>query len=204
MERKFILISVTKNDGDLIGWKNALPKRSLSETVNRILVLESYGRIARIPCEFSSAEVKEGDHFGFYVTDEKAFEFISSMEKGERSNRIKSIIRKHIECNRKSPPGVIHLDLLQSTVASFRTKMEAKEAEYQGQPDKYRKLCTSYDLGTKMLFDAILACYESGDEILGDAKLQEMDVDEIVTKAYEENFGPQYIWDEDDNYWEDE
>ena len=124
MESKFIRVSVTKNDGDLIGWKNALPKRSLSETMNRILVLESYGRIARIPCEFSSAEIKEGDSFGFYVTDEKAFEFISSMEKGERSNRIKSIIRKHIDENRKSPPGVIHLDLLQSTVASFRTKME--------------------------------------------------------------------------------
>ena len=82
--------------------------------------------------------------------------------------------------------------------------MEAKEAEYQGQPDKYRKLCASYDLGTKMLFDAIHASYESGDEILGDAKLREMDVDEIVIKAYEENFGPQYIWDEDDDYYEDE
>lgn len=204
MKNKFIRISVTKEDGDLIGWKNALPKRSLSETVNRILVLESYGRVARIPCEFSSAEVKEGDHFGFYVTDEKAFDLISGMAKGERSSWIKSIIRKHIDENRKCPPGVIHLELLQSTLVTFRTKMEAKEAEYQGQPDKYRKLCASYDLGTKMLFDAILACYESGDEILGDAKLQEMDVDEIVTKAYKEYFGPQFIWDEDDDYCDDE
>lgn len=200
MKNKFIRISVTKEDGDLIGWKNALTKRTLSETVNRILALESYGRIARIPCEFSSAEIKEGDSFGFYVADEKAFDLISSMEKGERSRRIKSIIRKHIDENRKCPPGVIHLDLLQSTVAYFKTKMADRETEYQGQPDKYRKLCDSYNLGTKMLFDAILACYESGDEILGDVKLQELNVDEIVTKAYEENFGPQYIWDEDDEY----
>ena len=78
--------------------------------------------------------------------------------------------------------------------------MEAKEAEYQGQPDKFRKLCGSYDLGTKMLFDAILDCYKSGDEILGDRKLRELDVDEIVTKAYIEYFGPQFIWDEDDDY----
>ena len=200
MERKFIRISVTKEDGDLIGWKNALQHRTLSETMNRILVLESDGRIARIPCEFSSAEIKEGDQFGFYVTDEKAFELLSSMEKGTRSSVIKNIIRKHIEENRKCPPGVIHLELLQSTVASFRTKMEAKEAEYQGQPDKYRKLCGGYDLGTKMLFDAILDCYKSGDEIFGDRKLRELDVDEIVTKAYAEYFGPQFIWDEDDDY----
>ena len=200
MKSKFIRISVTKEDGDLIGWKNALPHRTFSETMNRILVLESYGRIARIPCEFSSAEIKEGDHFGFYVTDEKAFELLSSMEKGTRSSVIKNIIRKHIECNRKAPPGAIHLELLQSTVASFRTKMETKEAEYQGQPDKYRKLCGSYDLGTKMLFDAILDCYNSGDEILGDRKLRDLDVDEIVTKAYAEYFGPQFIWDEDDDY----
>ena len=200
MESKFIRISVTKEDGDLIGWKNALPKRTLSETMNRILVLESCGRIARIPCEFSSAEIKEGDSFGFYGADEKAFDLISSMEKGERISRIKSIIRKHIDENRKWPPGVIHLELLQSTVASFRTKMEAKESEYQGQPDKYRKLCGSYDLGTKMFFDAVLDCYNSGDEILGDRKLRELDVDEIVTKAYVEYFGPQFIWDEDDDY----
>lgn len=200
MESKFIRISVTKADGDLIGWKNALPHRTLSETMNRILVLESYGRIARIPCEFSSAEINEGDHFGFYITDEKAFELIHSMEKGTMSSMVKSIIRKHIECNRKAPPGVIHLELLQNTVASFRTKMEAKEAEYQGQPDKYRKLCASYDLGTKMLFEAILACYQSGDEILGDRKLWELDVDKIVVRAYAEYFGPQFIWDEDDDY----
>ena len=78
--------------------------------------------------------------------------------------------------------------------------MEAKEAEYQGQPDKYRKLCGSYDLGTKLLFDAILDCYKSGDEILGDRTLRELDVDEIVVRAYAEYFGPQFIWDEDDDY----
>ena len=105
MESKFVRISVTKEDGDLIGWKNALPHGTFSETMNRILVLESDGRIARIPSEFSSAEIKEGDHFGFYVTDEKAFELLSGMEKGTRSNAVKSIIRKHIECNRKAPPG---------------------------------------------------------------------------------------------------
>lgn len=204
MESRFIRISVTKEDGDLIGWKNSLPKRTLSETINKILIHESDGRIARIPYNFSSAEIKEGDHFGFYVTDEKAFDLLCGMEKGTRSNTVKSIIRKHIKYNRKATPGMIHLDLLQSTVASFRTKMEAKEAEYQGQPDKYRKLCGSYDLGTKMLFDAILACYEFGDEILGDAKLQELNMDEIVTKAYKEYFGPQYIWEEDDDYQEDE
>ena len=118
-----INVKLTKNDGDLIGWKNFLPRRSFSETMNRILVIERDGRIARIPCEFSSAEIKEGDNFSFYIADEKAFELLSSMEKGTRSSVIKSIIRKHIDENRKCPPGVIHLDLLQSTVAYFRSKI---------------------------------------------------------------------------------
>ena len=199
MERKFIRISVTKDDGDLIGWKNSLPHGRLSETVNKILVCESYGKVGRIPCEFSSAEIKEGDTFGFYVTDEKALELLNGMEKGARSKTVKEIIRKHIDCNLKDPPGVIHAELLKSTVESFRTKMEAKEAEYRGQADEPRKLCDCYDLGTKMLFDAILDCYRDGDENAGDRLLRELDVDSIVANAYENSFGPQFDWEEDDD-----
>ena len=70
MEKKFIRFVLTKEDTDLIGWKNSLPTRSFNETINKILVSESIGQIARIPCEFSSPEVAEEVDASFYVGDE--------------------------------------------------------------------------------------------------------------------------------------
>ena len=75
--------------------------------------------------------------------------------------------------------------------------MAARAATCAGVENKYRKLCDTYDFGTRMLFDDILACYESEDEKLGDQLLRQLDVDQIVARAFEENFGPQRVSDED-------
>jgi len=205
MKNKFIRFELQKEDADLIGWKNSLPTESFSETVNKILVIETQGRIARIPCGFSSTEVTEDVKTGFYVHDQNVLAFLGSIKKGERTNELKKILRKHIEVNRRNPPALVNLELFHRVLTSFRTKIEAKEAEHQGQPDKYRKLCASYDLGTKMLFEAVIACYESGDEKLGDRELRNLDVDKIASDAFAENFGQQnFISDEDDEYMTDE
>ena len=58
MEKKFIRFKLAEEDTDLIGWKNSLPPRNFNETVNKILVSESIGQIARIPYEFSSPDRK--------------------------------------------------------------------------------------------------------------------------------------------------
>ena len=76
--------------------------------------------------------------------------------------------------------------------------MEARTVICAGVENKYRKLCDTYDFGTRMIFDDILACYESKDEKLGDRLLRQLDVDQIVAWAFEENFGPQRVSDEDE------
>ena len=196
MEKKFIRFVLTKEDTDLIGWKNSLPTRSFNETINKILVSESIGQIARIPCEFSSLEVAEEVDASFYVGDENVLALLGSIKRGQRTDSIKGIIRKHIQYNRENPPEVVSVDLLYKILVDFRTKMEARTVICAGVENKYRKLCDTYDFGTRMLFDDILACYESEDEKLGDRLLRQLDVDQIIEQAFEENFGPQCMSDE--------
>ena len=197
MKKKFIRLVLAKEDADLIGWKNSLPPRSFTETVNKILVSESIGQIAHIPYEFSSSEVAEEDRTGFYVADENVLALLNGIKKGNRTDAIKEIIRKHIAHNREHPPELVSVDLLHSIVVDFRTKMAAKEAGYAGVENKYRKLRDTYDFGTRELFNAILACYKSGDEKVGDQQMKDLDVDQIVNQAFEVNFGPQWIFEED-------
>ena len=197
MKKKFIRFVLSEDDTDLIGWKNSLPPRSFTETVNKILVSESIGQTARIPYEFSSSEVAEEVSAGFYVDDENVLALLNGIKKGDRTDVIKEIIRKHIHHNREHPPELVSVDLLHSIVVDFKTEMEANEADYVGAADKYRKLRDTYDSGTRELFKAILACYKSGDEKAGDQKMKSLDVDQIVNQAFKRNFGPQWIYEED-------
>ena len=190
MEKKFIRLVLAKEDADLISWKNSLPPRSFNETINKILVSESIGQIARIPCEFSSLEVAEEVDASFYVGDENILALLGSINRGQRTDAIKGIIRKHLQYNCEHPPEVVSVDLLYKILVDFRTKMETRAVSCAGVENKYRKLCDTYDFGTRMLFDDILACYESEDEKLGDQLLRQLDVDQIVAWAFEENFGP--------------
>ena len=196
MEKIFIRFKLAEEDTDLIGWKNSLPPRSFNETINKILVSESIGQIARIPCEFSSLEVAEEVDASFYVGDENVLTLLGSIKRGQRTDAIKGIIRKHLQYNCEHPPEVVSVDLLYEILVDFRTKMEARAVTCAGVENKYRKLCDTYDFGTRMIFDDILACYESEDEKLGDRLLWKLDVDRIVARAFEENFGPQCMSDE--------
>ena len=199
MAKKFIRFKLAEEDADLIGWKNSLSTRSFNKTINKILVSESIGQIARIPCEFSSPEVAEEVDASFYVGDENVLALLGSIKRGQRTDAIKGIIRKHIQHNREHPPELVSVDLLHSIVVDFRTKMAAKEADYAGVENKYRKLRDTYDFGTRELFNAILACYKSGDEKVGDQQMKSLDVDQIVNQAFKRNFGMHFksIEDED-------
>ena len=199
MKKKFIRLVLAKEDTDLIAWKNSLPPRSFTEFVNKILVSESIGQIARIPYEFSSSEVADKVKTGFCVADENVLALLNGIKKGDRTDAIKEIIRKHIKHNREHPPELVSVDLLHSIVVDFKTKMAAKEADYAGVENKYRKLRDTYDFGTRELFNAILACYKSGDEKVGDQQMKSLDVDQIVNQAFKRNFGMHFksIEDED-------
>jgi len=199
MKKKFIRFVLSEDDTDLIGWKNSLPPRSFTETVNKILVSESIGQSACIPYEFSSSEVAEEARAGFYVDDENVLALLSGIKKGDRTDVIKEIIRKHIKHNREHPPELVSVDLLHSIVVDFRTKMKAREAGCADVEDKYRKLRDTYDFGTRELFKTILACYKSGDEKTGDQKMKGLDVDQIVNQAFKRNFGVHFTSIEDED-----
>ena len=199
MGKKFIRFVLTKEDADLIGWKNSLPPRSFNETINKILVNESVGQIARIPYEFSSPEVAEEVDASFYVDDENVLALLDSIKRGGRTDAIKGIIRKHIQYNCENPPEVVSVDLLYEKLVDFRTKMEARAVACAGVADKCRKLCDSYSDGMVALFNTVLAAvYKAGDEKDCDRLLQQLDVDQIINKAFEENFGPQKVSDEEE------
>ena len=85
MKKKFIRLVLAKEDTDLIAWKNSLPPRSFTETVNKILVSESGGRIAPVLYEFSSSEVAEEVRAGFYVGDENVLTLLNEINKGDRT-----------------------------------------------------------------------------------------------------------------------
>ena len=197
MEKKFIRFKLAEEDADLIGWKKSLLPRTYNETINKILVSESCGEIARIPYEFSSPEVAEETDASFYVDDENVLALLGSIKRGGRTDAIKGIIRKHIQYNCENPPEVVSVDLLYNILVDFRTKMVEREADCAGVADKYRKLCDSYYDGMVSLFNTVLAAaYKSGDEKDCDWGLQQLDVDQIVARAFEENFGPQCMSDE--------
>ena len=193
MKKKFIRLVLAKEDTDLIAWKNSLPPRSFTETINKILVSESIGQIARIPCKFSSAEVAEGIDASFYVRDENVLALLGSIKRGQRTDAIKGIIRKHIQHNLEHPPEIVSVDLLYDILVDFRTKMMAKEAVYAGAENKYRKLQSTYDSGMRELFREILFCYKSGDEKVGDQQMRKLDVDRIVTHSFGWTFGIQWV-----------
>ena len=197
MKKKFIRLVLAKEDTDLIAWKNSLPPRSFTETVNKILVSESGGQIAPVLYEFSSSEVAEDVRAGFYVGDENGLTLLNGINKGDRTDAIKEIIRKHIAHNLEHPPAVISVELLHYILVDFRMKMAAKETACAGVEDKYRKLCDSYYDGMVTLFNTVLAAaYNSGDEKDCDWGLRQLDVDQIINQAFEENFGPQCMSDE--------
>lgn len=88
----------------------------------------------------------------------------------------------------KAPIG-IRRDLLLDVLQGFKTKMDAKEAEYAGIPNKYSKLCECYDKAHNALFQAILDCANAGDENQCDLMMRQLDYAAIVDAAFDEVFG---------------
>lgn len=189
-KEKIIHLELGAAHGDIVAWMRSLPNRTLNKTVNKILSAESLGKIARIPHEFSS--VKEGQPLScrLVIRDGAALDFVAKIPRGEIKTTIVKIIRKHIRKNREMPkePIGIRRDLLLDVLQGFRTKMDAKEAEYAGIPNKYSKLCECYDKAHNALFQAILNCANAGDENQCDLMMRQIDYVGIVDSAFEEVF----------------
>lgn len=190
-KEKIIHLELGAAHSDIVAWMRSLPNRTLNKTVNEILSAESHGKIARIPHEFSSAKEEQKLSCRLVIRDGAALDFVAKIPKGEIKTTIVKIIRKHIRKNRETPPEPIGIrrDLLLDVLQGFRMKMDAKEAEYTGIPNKYSKLCQCYDKAHNALSQAILDCANAGDENQCDLMMRQLDYVGIEDAAFEEVFG---------------
>lgn len=186
-KEKVIHFVLSPEDGDLIGWLRSLPKRSFNKTVNRILVSESYGEIAPLPCAFSSAEVAEEVQCRIVLRDEKAEMLVSAMSYGEVTGRLKEILRRHIKANQMKPKEIDVRQLFR-LFQNFRTKMTELEEEAYGVPDRDRLLCDFYDEALQRLFSSVSGCYQTGDQISGDARLAKLQDENFPEEIFEQIF----------------
>ena len=186
-KEKVIHFVLSPEDGDLIGWLRSLPKRSFNKTVNRILVSESYGEIAPLPCAFSSAEVAEEVQCRIVLRDEKAEKLVSAMPYGEVTARLKDILRRHIQANQTRPKEIDARQLFR-LFQNFRTKMTELEEEAYGVPDRDRLLCDFYDEALQRLFSSVSGCYQTGDQISGDARLAKLQDENFLEEIFEQIF----------------
>ena len=186
-KEKVIHFVLSPEDGDLIGWLRSLAKRSFNKTVNQILVSESRGKIALIPCSFSSAKVAKEVQCRIVLRDEKAEKFVSSIPYGEVTERLKEILRRHIKANQTKSKEV-DVQQLVRLFQNFRTKMTELEEEAYGVPDRDRLLCDFYDEALQRLFSSVSGCYQTGDQISGDARLEKLQDENFPKEIFEEIF----------------
>ena len=186
-KEKVIHFVLLPEDGDLIGWLRSLAKRSFNKTVNQILVSESRGKIALIPCSFSSAKVAKEVQCRIVLRDEKAEKFVSSIPYGEVTERLKEILRRHIKANQTKSKEV-DVQQLVRLFQNFRTKMTELEEEAYGVPDRDRLLCDFYDEALQRLFSSVSGCYQTGDQISGDAGLAKLQDENFPEEIFEQVF----------------
>ena len=187
VKEKVIHFVLSPEDGDLIGWQRSLPKRSFNKTVNQILVSESRGEIALLPCSFSSAKVAKEVQCRIVLRDEKVEKFVSSIPYGEVTERLKEILRRHIKANQTKPKEV-DVRRLVRLFQNFRTKMWELEAEVPEGPDWDRLLCEFYDQALQRLFSSVSSCYQTGDQISGDARLAKLQDENFPEEIFEKIF----------------
>ena len=90
-----------RDDKDLIAWKKALPKMTFSWYVREIIRADRKGMILELPLETASVEDGEEYETKLYFTGKEEIVFIRTAPKGKRNKRIKEVIRRHLETNRK-------------------------------------------------------------------------------------------------------
>ena len=90
-----------RDDKDLLAWKKALPKMTFSWYVREIIRADRKGMILELPLE--TASIADGEEYDtkLYFTGKEEIVFIRTIPKGKRNKKIKEVIRRHLEANRK-------------------------------------------------------------------------------------------------------
>ena len=66
--------------------------------------------------------------------------------------------------------------------------MTELEEEAYGVPDRDRLLCVFYDQALQRLFSSVSSCYQTGDQISGDARLAKLQDENFPKEIFEEIF----------------
>lgn len=188
-DRQTVHIEFDKSAADIICWMQALPPRAVNRTVNEILSAESRGKTARVLYRFSYTTEVEPIGCQFIIRDKDALEFLAKIPMRKRKQTIINTIRKHIQINQKMPQKPFAIDeKVYEILEEFIPKMEQKEMEYAGTPDKYRKLCDCYTLAKQAIYREIHNRYQFVDENRGDLNLKNLDCGKIIDSVFESVF----------------
>ena len=79
-KERIIHFVLSPGDSDLIAWRDSLPQRQFNKLVNEILSAEYKGKIATIPCKFSSTEITGEHHYRLIIRDQNALAFLRKFE----------------------------------------------------------------------------------------------------------------------------
>ena len=190
-KKKIIHFVLSKEDEDIIRWKEALPKYTFNKYVNWILTAESRGKWGIVPYGYSSASIPDVVNGRLTVTNPDALAMIKKMKKMHVTERIKAIIREHLRYNSEhiKKATIVASDRLQNTNVAFTNKMVEKEKEYFGVPFKYQKLCDSYELATINYLEEIIRCLDSETNGIVNSKLMHFDCERIINDSFDSVFG---------------
>ena len=184
--KNYIHLILKPKDADLHGWKACLLPRTLNKTVNEILLAESKGKIARVPFEFSLVENAATLSCVIRIADDNVSRFVEALPKGNKSDTIKKIIRKHIRKNKELPPREVGIstELLATKLEALKDLLIQKSNACAGEHDKNRRLKVVYKKVFEIAFIKILDCYRLEDEENGDALLQNLEIEKIVNLEF--------------------
>ena len=200
--QRIIHFVLCAKDSDLITWKKSLPKRTFNKTVNEILSAEYKGKIASVPCKFSSTEITGEHHYRLIIRDQNALAFLRKFEWGDVTENIKKVIRKHIKKN-KEMPKYANFELVVALFRKLNTEMNFATDRTVGEDHRYMKLQNAYREVLEKTVLAIENCY-SGGEIQGDINLSTLDCGKIVNEVFAEVFPVlEYILEDYDEYWDE-
>ena len=199
-KKKIIHFVLSKEDEDIIRWKEALPKYTFNKYVNWILTAESRGKWGIVPYGYSSASIPDVVNGRLTVTNPDALAMIKKMKKMHVTERIKAIIREHLRYNSEhiKKATIVASDRLQNLNEAFKTKMTEKEKEYFGIPFKYKRLCDSYELATLTYLEEIICCLDSETNGVVNSKLMHFDCERIINDSFTSVFNEPEVATEDD------
>ena len=148
---KFHLV-LTKNDADIIAFKNSLSYKEFNESVIKILIKAVRGKVADIPMSFEIDSNVAEMHTKIELDDElvKACQEALGFNKGRFTACVKQEIRRCIKKNNSvTDMNSLDTEKIKEIFDNSLQFLNNRKSELENHPDKYRKLEKSY----KVLLD---------------------------------------------------